>query len=67
MWIMTRSGWQPLYEPLPTWALTGTSADPTRKGVRFTFEYFRGHREAALKRAQQFSKATGCTVSLHRS
>lgn len=66
MYIMTHNGWQPLYEPLPTWAIIGVArSDEKRKGDRFTFEYFNGHKEAAIARAAMLSRTTGCDVKVY--
>lgn len=62
MHVMTANGWMPLYEPLPTWVLTGTTKDAKGKGMRHVFEYFKGHREAAVERAKLLSHHTGCDV-----
>ena len=68
MYIMTKNGWQPLYTPLPTWVLTGTTNPKSkRKGIRHVFEYFRGHREAAEKRAKLLSAWNDCDVRVIRN
>jgi hypothetical protein len=68
MYIMTKNGWQPLYEPLPTWVLIGTTnVDSKRKGMRHVFEYFRGHYTDAVKRAKLLSKWNDCDVRPYRN